>query len=186
MIFDESQSDVSSDTEQPDDMDCECQEHQQTQDQAAPRQRSGSPVRHERPVAGFPTHQRRRSIGRSVERKMDRYHPLRHYQVDMMAAKNNLPVKRARGSGVGTESNKSWEKKYRIQRIDDEELRSRLLDCEARIEQWERAFENQARILQKTMKESRQLQRRRSFWDFSSMRHCGCDCPNHSGHGNNE
>jgi hypothetical protein len=122
-----------------------------------------------------------------MDRKLDRYHPLRYYNLDMMAAKNSLPVKRARGSsGMGTDANKTWEKKYRIQRIDDEELRSRLLDCEARIEQWERAFENQTRVLQKTMKDSRQLQRRRSFWDFSSMRHCGCDCTKTGVMGNNK
>lgn len=183
MIFDQSQSDISSDTEHPDDMDCECQETLQQNNQPIPGQRSCSPSRRE---SGFGSHYRRRSKGRNMERKLDRYHPLRHYHMDMMAAKNNLPVKRARGSGVGSDPNKMWEKKYRIQRIDDEELRSRLLDCEARIEQWERAFETQTRVLQKTIKDSRQLQRCRSFWDFSSMRHCGCDCPQTNGMGNND
>ncbi|CAI7634667.1 unnamed protein product [Penicillium manginii] len=187
MIFDESQSDVSSETEHPDGINCECQEPSSHQDLATPRQRSCSPGHREAPVASHGPQHRRRSVSRNMDRKLDRYHPLRYYNLDMMAAKNSLPVKRARGSsGMGTDANKTWEKKYRIQRIDDEELRSRLLDCEARIEQWERAFENQTRVLQKTMKDSRQLQRRRSFWDFSSMRHCGCDCTKTGVMGNNK
>lgn len=103
----------------------------------------------------------------------------------MMTPKNTLPAKRARVPGAGDADPKLGEKRYRIQRIDDDELRSRLLGCEARIEQWERAFEHQTRVLHQTLEESRQLQRCRSFWDFSSMRHCGCDCPKKGNLGSN-
>lgn len=40
-----------------------------------------------------------------------------------------------------------WEKKFRIERMNEEEMRGRLLDCEARIEQWEKILQNQTRIL---------------------------------------
>jgi hypothetical protein len=171
MIFDQSQSDVSSTIEDADNMDCGCQEPPIPQETTY-QPRSRSPTYRE---AGYGSHYRKKSRGRNMERK-ERYHSWRHYHIDMMGTKNILPAKRAQGPGASNADPKLREKRYRIQRIDDEELRSRLLDCEARIEQWERAFEHQTRILQQTIEESRQLQRSRTFWDFSQMPHYGCDC----------
>lgn len=154
-------------TETLENMNCECES---PQIQPTNQQTSCSPNHHE---SGYESHYRRKSCTRD---RKDRYHPLRSYYLDMMTPKNTFLAKRARVPSTGIADPKLWEKRYRIQRIDDGELRSRLLGCEARIEKWERAFEHQTRVLHQTLEESRQLQRCRSFWDFSSMRHCGCDC----------
>lgn len=45
-----------------------------------------------------------------------------------------------------------WEKKIRIERMSEEEMRGRLLDCEARIEQWEKILQNQPRIIRLQMR----------------------------------
>ncbi|KAJ5160196.1 uncharacterized protein N7482_007200 [Penicillium canariense] len=182
MIFDESQSDDSSSTEDADHMDCECQEPRSLP--TPPRNRSCSPNKHETVSHG--AQYRQKSRGRHFGRK----DKLRYHYLDILASKNGLgnvmPGRRVRGPGVtataATSDVKLWEKRYRIQRIDDEELRSRLLDCEARIEQWERAFECQSRLFQQTIEESRQhqLERRRPFWDLPAIHHCGCDCPKNS------
>lgn len=172
MIFDHPQSDVSSTIEDEGNMDCECDEPRTAQENSH-QQRSRSPTHRN---TGYSSHYRKKSRGRNTERK-ERYHSWRHYYMGMMGAKNTLPAKRAWGPGVGNVDPKVWEKRYRIQRMDDEELRSRLLDCEARIEQWERAFEHQTRTLQQIIEESRQLQRSRSFWDFSQIPRYGCDYP---------
>ncbi|KAJ5218664.1 uncharacterized protein N7498_000763 [Penicillium cinerascens] len=172
MIFDHSQSDVSSMIEDEGSMDCECEEPQTAQENTY-QQRSRSPTHRN---GGYGFHYRKKSRGLNMERK-ERYNSWRHYHIDMMGAKNILPAKRARGSGAGNVDPKVWEKRYRFHRMDGEELRSRLLDCEARIEQWERAFEHQTRTLKQIIEESRQLQRSRSFWDFSRIPHYGFECP---------
>lgn len=126
-------------------------------------------------------HEQRLLYGRNVAgpkmESMGRCAPLRPDHIDMTTAKNSLSAKRAWSQCAGNEDSQLWEKRYRVQRIDDEELRSRLLACEARIERWERAFTHQTQILQNTVAETSQLRRSRTFWDFSSMRHCGCRCP---------
>jgi hypothetical protein len=68
---------------------------------------------------------------------------------------------------------------YRIQRIDDEELRRRLLECEARVERWERAFECQRRLLQQTIQYSQQQQLARGqlYWNPPSMPNYGYGYP---------
>ncbi|KAJ5651136.1 uncharacterized protein N7484_004859 [Penicillium longicatenatum] len=55
-----------------------------------------------------------------------------------------IPAKRHRSS---VSDARMWEKKIRIQQMNEEEMRDRLLDCEARIEQWEKILQNQTRIL---------------------------------------
>lgn len=181
MLFDPSQSDVSSTTEESDVRKREsgCEEPSQP---SHPR-----PSNWRRPPS--PNHAdpdflcRRDLKGRNGE-EIDRRLPLRPYNPDMIAAKNALCAKRDWSQCAGNEDSELWEKRYRIQRMDDEELRNRLLDCEASIERWERAFNRQTLILQSTVEETRQLKRSRSFWDFSSMRHCGCDCPRNGNMGN--
>ncbi|KAJ5310170.1 SNF7 family protein [Penicillium atrosanguineum] len=173
MIFDQSQSDASSTIEGSGNMDCDYADRL-TPQETTYQSRSRSPTHRD---ANHGSHYRKKSRGRHMERK-ERYYAWRHYHIDMKGVKNILPAMRARGPGAGNADPKLWEKRYRIQRMDDEEVRSRLIDCEARIEQWERAFEHQTRLLQQNIEESRHLQRSRSFWDFSQVpTHCGCDCP---------
>jgi hypothetical protein len=66
---------------------------------------------------------------------------------------------------------------YRIQRIDDNELRRRLLECEARVERWERAFECQRRLLQQTIQcsQQQQLERNQLYWNPPPVHHYGYD-----------
>jgi hypothetical protein len=183
MIFDQSQSDASSTIEDGNGMDCECQEPL-TPPETTYQPRSRSPTHHE---ANYGTHNRKKSRGRHMERK-ERYYAWRHYHIDMKGVRNISPAMRARGPGAGSapyavnSDPGHRERKYRVQRMDDEEVRSRLLNCEAKIEQCERAFEHQTRLLQQNIEGSRQLQRSRFFWDFPQVpTHCGCDCPK-SGH----
>ncbi|KAJ5677746.1 uncharacterized protein N7477_003379 [Penicillium maclennaniae] len=173
MIFDQSQSDASSAIEHTENMDCDCPEPL-TPQETTYQSRSRSPAHRD---ANHGSHYRKKSRGRHMERK-ERYYAWRHYHIDMKGVKNILPVMRARGPPAGNADPKLWDKRYRIQRMDDEEVRSRLIDCEARIEQWERAFEHQTRLLQQNIEELRQLKRSRSFWDFAQVpTHCGCDFP---------
>lgn len=168
-ILDHEQSDVSSTVEEPDTATRDCEKH--SYPRSVSRSKSRGPDIHERRFS-----YRRNAQGPQMGRR-GRYLPLRPYQLDMAAAKNGLSAKRAWSQCTGNEDSQLWEKRHRIQRIDDEQLRSRLLDCEARIERWERAFTHQTQILQSTVAETSQLKRARTFWDFSSMRHCGCQCP---------
>ncbi|KAJ5587509.1 uncharacterized protein N7459_003274 [Penicillium hispanicum] len=170
---DESQSDMSSALDD-EDMDCEYQGP--LQPPTIPRKHSCSPTRRD---PGFGAHYRRRSSSRHIERR-DRLSGLRYHNIEMMPATHYVSARRARSSRAGIQDPVSREKKYRIKRMDDEEMRNRLLDCEARLEQWEKAFEQQSRIRQTNMPEPPQLQRCQSFYDFSSMRHCGCDCSKNS------
>lgn len=175
MIFDQSQSDASSTIEDTGSMDCDCQEPLTAQETTS-QSRSRSPTHRD---ANHGSLYRKKSKGHPMKSK-ERYHAWRHYHIDMKHVKTILPSMRARGLGAGNADPKIWEKRPRVQRMDDGEVRGRLVDCEARLEQWERAFEHQTRMLQQNMEESRQLQRSRSFWDFSHPQvpfHCGCDCP---------
>jgi len=151
------------------DMDCECHESLNPQ-KSTHQHRSRSPTHRKRPR------------DRHMESK-GRYYSWRHYYLDVMGARNISPAKRPRESEAGNADPKPREKRYRIQRIDDEKLRGRLLGCETRVEQWEKVFGHQTRILQQIVEESRQLQRSRSSWNFSQTSHYRCNC---SKNGNTE
>lgn len=145
-------------------MDCDCDDPPTPR---AQRPQSRSPRRRE-PSLG--PNYRKRSQGPIAERK-ERYRPRRYCDSDVMpAAKTHPSAKRTRSIVAGTLDTHSREKRGRIQRINDQELRTRLLDCEARIERWERALEHQAQLLQK-LDAFQQLKPRRSCYDLSSMRH---------------
>lgn len=90
-----------------------------------------------------------------------------------------MPVRRTRGLSKAAPTAPSEMMWYRIQRIDDNELRRRLLECEARVERWERAFEYQRRLLQQTIQNSQQqqLERNQLHWNPPSMHHYGYDYP---------
>lgn len=164
IIFDQMSEDEGSSTDVPEDMDCECQAPLVPQ---ARRPQSCSPHRRESNVG---SQYRRKSKGPAVERR-DRYHARKSRTFDLIPfTKNALPVKRARSVATGPSDPVNRERKYRAQRVDDDEMRNRLLECEARIEQWERAFEHQRRILQ-SIEDSQQLEPCRSYYDLSCMRH---------------
>ncbi|KAJ5690067.1 hypothetical protein N7462_004459 [Penicillium macrosclerotiorum] len=174
LIFDQSQSETSSTIGDTGIMECDCEEP--LQPTPPPEARSCSPIRRD---SSNGSHYRRKSRGRSFGRK----ERIRHNHFDIITSKNVLhniiPNKRVRAPAGMSSVSTADTKGYRIQRIDDEELRNRLLECESRIEKWERAFEQQTRFLQRMIEEScqrqQQLERRGSFWDVSSMRHCGCE-----------
>lgn len=151
-------------------MGCACQEP--LQPPPVPRKPSRSPTRRD---SGFGAHRRRRSNSRHIERR-ERWSGLRYRNTEMLPFPHFPPARRTRSFRTGMQDPVSREKRHRIKRMDEEEMRSRLLDCEARLEQWEMVFEHQNRALQNSMTGSPRLQRCQSFYDFSSMRHCGCDC----------
>lgn len=180
MIEDSSESDGTSSTEEadPDDMerdDCEKPQHQSVN----LRNRSGSP--NKRTPISHGSQYRQKSRGRHFGRR----DKLRYHYTDILASKNSfhngMPTRRARCAGKVAQTAPSdinmW---YRIQRIDDEELRRRLLECEAKVERWERAFEYQSRLLQQTIQDSQrqQLERCPFFWNPPPMQHYGYDYPN--------
>lgn len=170
------QSDVSTTVEEPDTTGRVC----------GKASTSGSSYGQKSPRRDF--HEQRPSYGRNAHEhrreNRNRFLPLRLYQLDMTAAKNALSAKRAWSQCAGNDESQVWEKRCRMHRIDDDELYSRLLDCEARIEQRERALARQTQILRNTVTETSLLRRSRTFWDFSSMRHCGCRCPRSAKIGN--
>lgn len=57
-------------------------------------------------------------------------------------ASSSIPAKRPRIFASDALDSRIWEKKIRIERMNEEEMRGRLLDCEARIEQWEKILQN--------------------------------------------
>lgn len=137
-----------------------------------PRKLSRSPTRRD---SNLGAHRRRRSNSRHIERR-DKWSGMRYPNIEMLPVSHLLPARRARSSRTGIQDPMTREMRYRVQRTDEEELRNRLLDCEAKLEQWERIFERQNRMLQKNVASPPQLQRCQSFYDFTSMRHCGCAC----------
>lgn len=155
----------------------ECDHQESRHYPISPRTRSTSPNKHD-PVS-HGSQYRQKSRGRFVRRDKIRYH-----YMDILASKNGLhntmPLRRARGSGGLASSApsdiKMW---YRTPRIDDEELRRRLLECEARVERWERVFECQSRLLQNTIQDSQQQQQRerRQFFKAPPMPHYGYEYP---------
>lgn len=161
----------------------ECDRQESRHYPISPRTRSTSPNKHDSVSHG--SQYRQKSRGRHFGRR----DKIRYHYMDILASKNGLhnamPVRRARGSGGLASSApsdiKMW---YRIQRIDDEELRRRLLECEARVERWERAFEYQSRLLQKTIQDSQQQQqqreRRQFFFKAPPMPHYGYEYPKDS------
>ncbi|KAJ5179049.1 hypothetical protein N7492_002259 [Penicillium capsulatum] len=160
-IFDHASVDVDSATDITDTMDSDCQEPPTRRTQRA---QSRSPRRRE---PSFGPHYRKRPQGPISERK-ERYSARRYSEYDVLPpAKSYLNHKRTRSIAAGPLDR---EKMYRIQRINDQELRTRLLECETRIEQWERVVESQALVLQK-LEASQQLKPRRSYYDPASMRH---------------
>ncbi|OOQ85517.1 hypothetical protein PEBR_25036 [Penicillium brasilianum] len=178
IVEDSSESNDSSSTEEaaPDDMerdDCEETQHHSV----TPRNRSGSP--NKRSPISHGSQYRQKSRGRHFGR---RDKPRYHY-TDILPSKNVfhnvMPIRRARGASKVAQTTPSdinmW---YRIQRIDDEELRCRLLECEAKVERWERAFEYQSRLLQQTIQHSQrqQLERCPFFWN-PPMQQYGYDYP---------
>ncbi|KAJ5370640.1 uncharacterized protein N7496_006732 [Penicillium cataractarum] len=180
MSEDSSESDGSSSTEEadPDDMerdDCEEPQHQSITVQ----NRSGSP--NKRTPIGHGSQYRQKSRGRHFGR---RDKPRYHY-TDILASKNGfpngMPIRRARCAGKVAQTAPSdinmW---YRIQRMDDQELRRRLLECEAKLERWEQAYEYQSRLLQQSIQDSQrqQLERCPFFWNPPPMPHYGYDYPN--------
>lgn len=156
-------------------MECDCEESRFKT--IPPRNRSSSPNKHG-PIS-HGSQYRQKSRGRHFGRgdKL-RYHPM-----DILASKNGLhnvmPVRRTRGLNKAAPTAPSDMMWYRIQRIDDNELRRRLLECEARVERWERAFECQRRLLQQTIQNSQQqqLERNQLYWNPPSIHHYGYDYP---------
>ncbi|KAJ5525881.1 hypothetical protein N7494_012531 [Penicillium frequentans] len=71
----------------------------------------------------------------------------RHMRNEPWYGSSNIPTKRPRSSASDFLEARVWEKRIRIERMNEEEMRGRLLDCEARIEQWEKILQNQTRIL---------------------------------------
>ncbi|KAJ5832478.1 hypothetical protein N7474_000789 [Penicillium riverlandense] len=130
------------------------------------RQRSCSPNRCE---SGYGPLYRRLAKHRGRETSHDKNHPPRS-RVDMASAKRVSPLRR-----VEREDNPYREKRIRLARGVENDVRSRMLDHrEARIESWEKFVDFQARMIQKTIDESRELEHRKSFREAPVV--CNCPC----------
>lgn len=161
-MFDRASPDMDSLSDDADTMDCDCRDAPAPR---AQRPQSRSPRRRD---SSFGSHYRKKSQGPIAERR-ERYQR-RYCDFDVTPAKNYSNAKRTRGIAAGSLDSLSRAEMYHIQRINDQEVRARLFECEARIERWERALEHQVQIMQK-LEAFQQLKPRRSPYELSSMRH---------------
>ncbi|KAJ5620295.1 hypothetical protein N7510_004279 [Penicillium lagena] len=130
------------------------------------RQRSCSPNRCE---SGYGPLYRRLPKHRGRDTSHDKNHSP-HSRVDMASAKRVSPLRRA-----GQEDNRYREKRIRLALGVENDMRSRMLDHrEARIESWEKFVDFQARMIQKTIEESREMEHSKSFRDAPVV--CNCPC----------
>ncbi|CAL5870839.1 uncharacterized protein PFLUO_LOCUS5080 [Penicillium psychrofluorescens] len=101
-------------------------------------------------------------------RRLPRHRGRPRSRVDMASTKRVSPLRQA-----GREDNPYREKRIRLTRGVEDDMRSRMLDHrEARIENWEKFVDFQARMIQNTIDESRE--HRKSFRDAPVV--CNCPC----------
>ncbi|KAJ5994089.1 hypothetical protein N7451_009813 [Penicillium sp. IBT 35674x] len=133
----------------PGSVSCSCQESAVTQEVPFDA-RQHSPSQYD---FGFRSHfQRKPLVANNNLRRNMRSEP--------WYASSNIPAKRPRSSASDFLDARMWEKKIHIERMNEEEMRGRLLDCEARIEQWEKILQNQTRILGLQMRIEAPLEQR--------------------------
>ncbi|KAJ5812733.1 hypothetical protein N7447_009756 [Penicillium robsamsonii] len=159
-------SDQSDDTSATDDLESmetetetECQEPQLNR--ASIRQQNASPYRRE---SIYGPHSPRKSQSRSLDRRHDRNTRLRD-QFEVPPAKTFSP-RRAENARSGSVPGK----RYRMQLINDNEIRSRMLDHR------EASLGHREKWLKKTISEARQLERRQPVKDQPTVCRCTCRC----------
>lgn len=159
-------SDESDDTTATDDLESmetetetECQEPQPNQ--TSSRQQNTSPYRHE---SSYGPHSRRKSQSRSLDRRNDRSYHLRD-QFEVPPVKI-LGPRRAEGARSGSVPGK----RYRTQLMNDNEVRSRMLDRR------EESLGHREKWLKRTFSEARQLERRQPVRDPLTVCRCTCRC----------
>ncbi|KAJ5431084.1 hypothetical protein N7445_008816 [Penicillium cf. griseofulvum] len=157
------QSDESSATDDPESMETEteteteteCQEPQQIQ--ASLRQQNASPYRRELIYGPHPS---RKSQSRSLDRRHDRTYPPRD-QLEVSPAKN-FSLRRAETARSGSVPGK----RYRMQLINDNEIRSRMLDHR------EASLGHREKWLKRTLSEAR----RQPVKNVPATCRCTCRC----------
>lgn len=159
-------SDESDDTTATDDLESmetetetECQEPQLNQ--TSFRQQNASPYRRE---SSYGPHSRRKSQSRSLDRRNDRNYHLRD-QFEVPPVKI-LGPRRAEGARSGSVPGKN----YRTQLMNDNEVRSRMLDRR------EESLGHREKWLKRTFSEARQLERRQPGRDPPTVCRCTCRC----------
>ncbi|KAJ5498902.1 hypothetical protein N7453_007953 [Penicillium expansum] len=156
-------SDESDETSATDDesmeIETECQEPQLNQ--ASFRQQNAGPDRRE---SSHGPHSRRKYQSRSLDRRQDRSHLLRD-QCEVPPAKI-LGPRRAETARSGSVPGK----RYRMQLVNDNEIRSRMLDHR------EASLGHREKWLRRTFSEARQLERRQPVRDPPAVCRCTCRC----------
>ncbi|KAJ5617035.1 hypothetical protein N7537_002149 [Penicillium hordei] len=158
-------SDESDDTTATDDLESmetetetECQEPQPNQ--TSFRQQNATPYRRE---SSYGPHSRRKSQSRSLDRRNDRNYHLRD-QFEVPA--KILSPRRAEGARSGSVPGK----RYRTQLMNDNEVRSRMLDRR------EESLGHREKWLKRTFSEARQLERRQPVRNPPTVCRCTCRC----------
>ncbi|KAJ5695874.1 hypothetical protein N7536_006286 [Penicillium majusculum] len=159
-------SDESDDTTATDDLEsmeteteAECQKPQPNQ--ASFRQHNSSPYRRE---SSYGPHSRRKSQSRSLDRRNERNYDLRD-QFEVPPVKV-LGSRRAEGARSGSVPGK----RYRTQLMNDNEVRSRMLDRR------EESLGHREKWLKRTRSGVRQFDRRQPVRDSPAVCRCTCRC----------
>ncbi|KAJ5977940.1 hypothetical protein N7501_001282 [Penicillium viridicatum] len=159
-------SDESDDTTATDDLESmetetetECQEPQPNQ--TSSRHQNATPYRRE---SSYGPHSRRKSQSRSLDRRNDRnYHLRDQFEVPPIKV---LGSRRAEGARSGSVPGK----RYRTQLMNDNEVRSRMLDRR------EESLGHREKWLKRTFSEARQFERRQPVRDSPAVCRCTCRC----------
>ncbi|KAJ5952546.1 uncharacterized protein N7479_010959 [Penicillium vulpinum] len=150
------QSDETSATD--DETETECQEPQP--DQASLRQQNASPYRHE---ASYAPHSWRKFQGHNIDRRNDRNYPFRdQFEVPPVKTANPRRAQSARPGSVPS-------KRYRMQLMNDNEIRSRMLDHR------EASLGHREKWLKRTFSEA-QLEGTQPVRDPPAVCRCTCRC----------
>lgn len=157
------QSDETSATDDSESMETETEtERQEPQpNQASLRQQNASPYPRE---SSYGPHSRRKTQSRSLDRRHERNYPLRdQFEVPPVKILGPRRAERARSGSVPG-------KRYRMQLMNDNEIRSRMLDHR------EASLGHREKWLKRTFSEARQLERRQPVRDLPAVCRCTCRC----------
>jgi hypothetical protein len=159
MLFDP--SDESSETDSSDTTETKCREERRSM-MGLLRQHAGSPLRRD---SSYGPHYREKSHSRSLERRHERNVSLRD-QFEAPTAQGFGPIRSGRARSRGSVSGK----KYRVQLMNDNKIRSRLLDHR------EASIGHREKRLKRTFYEARQLELEQPVNDNPLVCRCTCRC----------
>lgn len=158
-------SEQSDETSATDDLDAMDDDQEPAREKMSRQHRSRSPNRHER---NYEPYSRRQN-----QTRQDRNHPIRG-RLDLVPIRNIGPVTRTRRTHSPRSRPGAPTKRFRSQPAEMRNRNPMHEQHEIRIRQWKQFLEGQARMLQKTIDEARQLEIREPIQEASSTHTCRC------------